>query len=260
MVDKNDTDRTSSVAIAGKGDGTADYSTTFITFHPGGSRPYASSTWFHADAWSDVNAIEVHHRYEQVYDVVKADYDRTDPVKPVLMLEGSYEGVTINRANERIRVDARYVRVEAWHSYFAGGFYGYGHVDCYRQSDNLNYMDSVGSRQMALLAAFLKAREWWKFVPDEAIIASHPGSGAARKAAVKSTDGDECYVYFPGVSAAEIVMNRITAGSRVSVAWFDPRSGAVQPAGSYATSQSVSLTPPPDWEDAVLCLTAVGAE
>ena len=57
-----------------------------------------------------------------------------------------------------------------------------------------------------------------------------------------------------------IKMNRITAGSRVSVAWFDPRSGAVQPAGSYSTSQIVSLTPPPDWEDAVLCLTAVGGQ
>ena len=35
-------------------------------------------------------------------------------------------------------------------------------------------------------------------------------------ARVKSTDGDECYVY-PERIRREIVMNRITAGSRVSV-------------------------------------------
>ena len=36
-------------------------------------------------------------------------------------------------------------------------------------------MDVTGT-----LAAFLTLREWWKFVPDEAIIASNPGSGAAQ--------------------------------------------------------------------------------
>ncbi len=226
----------------------ADYSNTFMDFHPDGGPPYSSSAYFHSDTWLDANGIEVWHDIGNVYAVVNGDYNKTGPVKPALMIEGWYEaekGCT-----------PLMVRVEAWYTYFAGGFYGYGHNDNHAKPDSISYLNSMGARNMEVLSKFMKAREWWKFVPDQKMIASGEGSGYTRKVAVKSTDGDESYVYYPEISAANVFMNRITTGTDVVATWFDPRNGNTQPAGTYTKTQSVSLTPPAGWEDAVLQLNA----
>jgi beta-mannosidase len=229
-------------------DNSADYSTTFMDFHPDGGPPYSSSAYFHTDVWLDANGIEVWHATGTVYEVVIGDYNKTGPVKPALLVEGWYEAED--------SCTAKMVRVEAWHTSFAGGFYGYGHYENWHQYTNLNYLNSTGAQNMGTLARFMKAREWWKLVPDQEMIVSGEGSGAARKAAVKSTDGEACYVYYPEIEVAGIMMNRITTGTKVVATWFDPRNGNAQPGGTYAKTQTVRLTPPAGWEDAVLQLNA----
>jgi hypothetical protein len=228
--------------------GTTNYSTTFQTFHPGGESPYTSSTWFHFDFWLDANGAEVWHKTGAVYGLVNADYNKINPIKPILMVEGWYE--------EENQCTPKMVRNEAWHTFFAGGFYGYGHNDNWAQHENIDYLNSRGAQQMGILAGFMNARKWWKFVPDQRMIASGLGIDSTLKAAVKSMDGDECYVYYPANSSATIVLSAITISTNVIAQWFDPRNGTIQPAGTYKTSRTVTFTPPKGWEDAVLCLRA----
>ena len=179
------------------GAASADYSTTFMTFHPGGLSPYTSSGWFNTsiDNWLDSNGIEVWGHSESIYPTVNSDYGLNPSApKPTLMVEGTYEDGTGYSLSGLTTITPRYVRLEAWHTFFAGGAgYVYGNADNWRQTDNINYITSIGSGQMKVLTNFMTAREWWKFVPDQAMI-TLPGSGNTRVAAVRSTDGDEVYV------------------------------------------------------------------
>lgn len=248
--------------------GSADYSTTFMSFHPDG--PYgsgglyncASSVWFHTDSWLDVNGIQTWAYNSEIYSAVNADYNKTNPVKPVILLEAGFEAFDYSPYTPYgSYITPHDVRVSAFHTYFAGGAgYTYAHGYSFQQGYSVyDYINSVGAQHMKVLKDFMSSREWWKFVPDQGIISSGVDSGVNRKVAVKSTDGDECYVYYPTVSSANIRMNCITTNSNVDATWFDPRNGNTQSAGIYTTSQTVSLTPPSSWEDAVLFMKAGSA-
>lgn len=240
----------------------ANYSNTFMTFHPTDT---TSSEWFHGDEWLDMNGMEI-YGLGPLYNLVNGDYNKTSPVKPTAVLEANYEAdyLWVDGKKATTPTPAHYVRTEAYYAFFGGGAgYAYGHRQMYAQSSplNINYINSEGAQQMKVLKDFMTAptREWWKFVPYQAIFSSGEGSGDTRKVAVRSTDGDECYVYFPERSTAGIKMNCLTTGATVEAKWFDPRNGNTQSIGTYATSQTVSLTPPAGWEDALLMLNASAA-
>lgn len=239
---------------------TADYTTTMLTFHTDGHSPYTSSFWFSSDSWEDYNAIEVWGNYSDIYGVVNSDF-RLSPTKPTVVIEGSYEGGTdyIWAINP---ITPRYIRVEAWHSYFAGATgYTYGHVNNYLQWTSTGYVNSPGTVNMKTLRNFMVAREWWKFVPDQSIIMGDAGNGATRLAAVRNVeDGDEAYVYYPTKQSKTISLNCITTSNTVTAKWFDPRNGNTQTIGTY--KKNINPTIIPAWpltgnlEDAVLMLTA----
>ncbi|MCF7734353.1 MAG: glycoside hydrolase family 140 protein [Akkermansiaceae bacterium] len=229
-------------------DQSADYSTSFICYHPNGRNN--SSDWYHTSEWLDINGIQWWHDNTKIYGAVSKDYSKT-PAKPTIMLEGAYEDEPWDYFK------SWYIRKEAYHSYFAGAAgYAYGHYYNWAQIASIDYVDSTGAKHMAVLASFFKAREWWKFIPDQGMIAAGVGSGASQKAAVKSSTGSECYVYFPVNEPAGIALDRITSSSKVHATWMDPRNGATKAIATYAPSETVTFTPPSGWEDAMLMLNA----
>jgi len=230
-------------------DGAADYSTTLMTYHG-----YNISSTFHADDWIDFYGPEVWHDNAAVYAQISGDYALTGPTRPTAFLEGSYEG-------EEAFITPRYVRVEAWHTFFAGGAgYAFGNAQNWQQADNIDYLTSPGNQQMTVLAGFIRGRALGRLVPDQGIIASGESGGATRKVAARSADGDACWVFFPEPQAATIRLDCVTAASEAAASWFDPRDATVTSAGSYATTGVAEFTPPADWEDAVLVLeTSVDA-
>jgi hypothetical protein len=232
-------------------DGTADYGTTFMTFHPSGGS--TSSTWFHGDDWIDANGIQCWSSPETVYGAISDDCNRADPVRPVLLLEGSYE----NGPEYGYDVDAWSVRQQAWHTYFAGGAgHSYGHTNNWRVEFTLADLGSPGAEGITLLAQWMGAREPWTFVPDQGIITSGEGSGVERKAAVRSSDGDEIHVYFPVRDAADLSLAALTASGSARATWWNAGDGTSVDGGTYATSDTPSFMPPEGWEDAVLTLAA----
>ncbi len=238
-------------------DGTANYSTTFMTYHPW----VTSAEWFHQDAWLDVNGIQGSRNEGDlisdkiVYDRVLETYNMSNPVKPVLFLEGSYEAEP-NRGGSLPPTTPRNVRMQFYYATFAGspGF-SYGHVDNWTQAENIDYVHSAAVDQMVIAKNFMTARAWWDFEPDTSIIISGKGEGESRKVALRSVNEDACLVFFPVAEQATIDLTSLKNGLWFAE-WFDPRDGHIESAGEFMHKNEMTFSPPAEWEDALLVLSA----
>jgi len=236
----------------------------FMTYHPNGDSWYNSSKWFHQDAWLDVNGVEVWKEVDDVHTVMLHDYQRTDPIKPSVFLEGSYEyGAYLHECGW---VTPLKVRRQFYHSFFAGAAghtYGAGPIWAMRGTGgmyNCGYtweqaLDFPGANQVAGVAkAFLRDHNWFEWVPDGDVIDGRVGLGANLKAGVRAASGDLALVYFSNNSHAKIrnVLDRAAESY-----WFNPADGNQVAAERFAAGQSITMSVPTGWEDAILVLKGV---
>ncbi|MBL0156786.1 MAG: DUF4038 domain-containing protein [Bryobacterales bacterium] len=235
--------------------GIADYSTTLMTHHP-----YTmTSVWFPKDAWVDMNGIQGSRNESpdnnlMVYARVAFEYARTDPMRPALFLEGSYEDER-NAAGKLPPTTPRNVRMQAWYAFFAGAAgYSYGHCRNWDQHQQIDYLDSPGARQMSILHRFLAARAWWKLVPDQTILSNGEENGERRKVAVRAADRSAAYVFYPTNEGASLRLSVLGAAAGLPAYWFDPRDGHTVAIGVLTAASASNLRPPAGWEDAVLVL------
>lgn len=233
----------------------------FITYHPDGAFLENSSTWFHQDAWLDANGVEVWRDVDQVFPTMLRDYERRDPAKPSLFLEGSYEFGSYR--HECGWVTPVRVRRQLYHTFFAGGAghtYGAGPIWSMRGNGgdyNCGYdwkqaLAFPAARQFAGVAkSFLLKQEWSQWIPDSSAIVGGAGAGATAKAAVTSASGGFAAIYFPNNSFAQI-KNMLAKPAQAN--WFDPRTGEEVSAGRFAADEVRGLAPPERWEDSILVL------
>jgi hypothetical protein len=221
-------------------DGNADYSTTAMTYHCSGSGPRSSSAWFHTDVWLDFNAIQ---SWSDLWGYVAGDYGRM-PAKPTTVIEPAYE-----------QGDPSASWRQALNSIFSGAAgYAYGVANHWTSGFDFNRLNAPGAQGVSQVYRFVMSRRWWRWAPDNAMIMSGVGSGETAKRALKSLDGKAAYVYFGSASAANIALNRISAGP-ITAQWLSPATGVIVNAGTHQPSASPSFTPPNGWQDAILILT-----
>lgn len=232
----------------------------FFTYHPNGDYPYGSSQWFHEDAWQDANGVEVWKEINDVYRAMLNDYQLTNPVKPSLFLEGSYEYGTYR--HECGWVTPVKVRRQFYQTFFAGGAghtYGAGPIWAMRGNDgdyNCGYtwqqaLDFPGAAQVATVGKkFLLENQWNEWIPNGNVI-SGVGEGESLKTAVTTQSGDMTLVYFADNSYTTV--NNIL-GKNAEAYWFYPRDGQIKKAGAFTLRESRIMAPPTNWEDAVLVL------
>lgn len=231
-----------------------------FTYHPNGDYPYGSAQWFHQDAWLDANGVEVWKEVDDVYRSMVDDYQRTNPVKPSLFLEGSYEYGTYRHACGWV-TPVR-VRRQFYQTFFAGGAghtYGAGPIWAMRGSGgdyNCGYtwqqaLDFPGAAQVAAMGRkFLRDHNWYDWVPNGEII-SGAGQGDHLKAAVTTRTGDMALVYFSNNTHTRV---RNLLARRAVARWFDPRNGQTVEADPFERNETRLMAPPARWEDAVLVL------
>jgi hypothetical protein len=232
----------------------------FLTYHPNGDYPYGSAQWFHQDAWLDANGVEVWKEVQDVYRAMLDDYQLTDPVKPSLFLEGSYEYGTYR--HECGWVTPVMVRRQLYHTFFAGGAghtYGAAPVWAMRGSAgdyNCGYtwqqaLGFPGAVQVAKTAReFLKNHHWHEWIPNGSVI-SGAGGGINLKTAVTTRSGQMALVYYTSHSSCRV--NNIL-GCEAAAYWFNPRNGQTIQTHSFETDESRVMVPPDKWEDAILVL------
>jgi hypothetical protein len=234
-----------------------------LTYHPDGHVTLNSSSWFHQDAWLSANGVEVWGAIDQVYPVMRDEYRLTDPRKPSLFLEGSYEYGSYK--HECGWVTPRRTRQQFYHTFFAGGAghtYGAGPVWAMRGAGggySCGYtwrqaLDFPGARQIARTGkAFLLEHHWPDWVPDQSVIAVAGDAAESRQTAVHTTKGRKTLVYFADTTPAT-VKNVLDAPCQAH--WFDPRNGETKKAEAFDRDASRRVTPPNGWEDAILVLEA----
>lgn len=230
--------------------GGVDQSRLLMTYHPSGQR--SSSTFFPNDEWVDFNGIQSSHgpaipTWKQVAD----DYLRQPP-KPVIDLETTYEEIIFG--GSRVPITTDMVRRAAYSAVFAGACgHTYGHNSIWQFCDGkrgrsygarLHWkkaLQAPGAVQMGHLRRFMEARSFQSLSPDPTLLVAEQPDTAARTLALSGKEG--ALVYFPMGKAQEIRFGR-APGSQVKAAWFDPRTGLIQPIGQFQGTDLRTFDPP----------------
>lgn len=233
----------------------------FITYHPDGDPSHNSSEWFHEDAWLTANGVEVWKEVDQVYPTMLSEYLLSKPIKPSLFLEGSYEFGSYR--HECGWVTPVRVRRQIYQTFFAGGAghtYGAGPIWAMRGTGgdyNCGYtwkqaLEFPGAVQFTVVAkAFLQEHQWNEWIPDQKILRGTAGEGDSLKTAVSLKSGKMALVYFSNNSQAKITN---TLNKTAVANWFDPRNGHQEQAGIFKQNEVRDMTPPENWEDAILVI------
>ena len=181
----------------------------------------------------------------------------SQPVKPGVLAEGSYEGA--DREYPTGVVTPELVRREAWWAYLSGVGYSYGNMAIWEHTSNWRRaLDDPGAHSLTLLRQELEKRRWWRYAPSPSVLPSdlRPRSDNSLPGAVAaaSADGDGILVYFGQQSAGELSVEMLTAAATYSATWIHPEAGQSVPLGDFANVGVHHYETPSGWTDAVLAL------
>lgn len=234
-----------------------------ITFHPFGRTQ--SSMWYHIEPWLDFNMFQSGHRnYAQDTDsphrwgednwrYVQEDWKRA-PTKPVIDGEPSYEDIPQGLHDVKQKLwtadDAR--RFAYW-SVFAGAFghtfgnnaimqfHKPGEPGAYGSQDAwYDAINHPGSGQMIHLKKLILSRPYFERVADESVVVAN----GERYDYVAVTRGAS-YLFAYTYSGKPIRLRLgAVSGKKLKAWWYDPRTGAVQTAGTVANTGEHTFTPP----------------
>jgi len=223
------------VQVAVKGLKEGDAGSHLVTLHPEGTA--GSSSRVQAElsfnTFQSLNAGNLNYQFAQ------ADYVRT-PVKPVVNGEARYEGDGGTTAFD--------VRRSAWLSYLGGAAFSYGHINNWKSPGSWReWVNAAGAKQIQAIGNFLRSVAWWKLIPDQSILIDG-GDGVA----AHSSDGDWILAYLPANTPVTLRLSAIKSSKRALISWINPLSGEKMRIGTYPVSARPTLTPPADWQDAVL--------
>ena len=219
------------IGVSGK----EDYDAVLMGFHPRGGA--TSSTWFHNDAWLDVNMQQTGHGLaEQVQSWARIAKDYAlQPAKPVIDAEPLYEDhpLAFRSKDNGYSLDA-HVRQRAYWDLFSGACgHTYGNHAVWQMyapgrkpvNGPLMYWKEAihrpGANQMRYARALMESRPVESRVPDQSLVVDAL-QGADHLAAIRG-DG-YAFVYDAQGRPFTLVLGKIS-GERVKCWWYNPRSG-----------------------------------
>ncbi|WP_168122409.1 glycoside hydrolase family 140 protein [Paenibacillus sp. HB172176] len=238
-----------------------------MTFHPFGRSQ--SSAWFHQEEWLDFNMFQSGHRsYQQMEEdkpdtlagednwrFVQTDWAKT-PAKPTIDGEPSYEDIPHGlHFPDAPRWTADDVRRYAYWAVFAGAFghtYGHNSVMQFHTADRgvgaynctrswTEALNDEGAKQMIHLKRLALSRLCEDRMPDEAAIDGDPGFRYDRLFVLRSKSSLMAYTYTGRTFTLRL---GLISGERVSVWWYNPRTGESEHAGEAANKGVREFIPP----------------
>ena len=180
------------------------------------------------------------------------------PVEPAFLLEEPYdeEGADGNNVNQSATQPVRRFQWWGWLSTIGGYIAGNGYVWQFR-ADNVtvdwrNHLDTLGSRDMTRLNAFIGSIAWQNLVPSglngmRTLVTSggSPVSSSDYVAAVATPDGKLLVAYIPPAHSGSITVDMGAMSGLTRARWFDPTSAAYSGIGTgFTNSGPRAFTPP----------------
>jgi hypothetical protein len=230
-----------------------------MTYHPMGGQ--SSAAYFHGDGWLALNMFQSGHGRRDIpnYQTVAADRARR-PTKPVLDGEPRYEDHPVDWKPENGWFDEADVRQAAYWAVLAGAAgHTYGDHNVWQMwqpgrapvsSARTPWREALGhpgAAQMGHLRRLFTSRPFLALEPDQGLLArpagAPPDGGAGRQAAARARDGAYAFAYTP-LGAPLAVRLGALRGPLVRAGWFDPRTGASAPAGTFAARGVRTFAPP----------------
>jgi hypothetical protein len=194
---------------------------------------FTSAMFFNDQPWLDVNFA---YTYKAAYLHVLPEYQRDQPVRPVILSETGYEGEP--NYHEKLpdgRKGALWnpftIRRNAWWAMTSGatGFCTGSRMWRW-EADWKKWLDCGSAKQVPLLRRGLESIAWWKLVPDakhEFITAGFGEHGKADYAtAALARDGSCAAVYLP--TPRTFTLDLAKMDGPVTARWFDPTDGTSQ--------------------------------
>jgi hypothetical protein len=241
-----------------------------MTYHPQGK--HSSAEWFHEANWLDFNMLQTSHKRDvPVWEKIAADYNR-QPVKPVLDGEPCYEDMPNNFSFTKPYslsdlLNDYDIRRVMYRGVFAGGFgatYGHHSVWQMARADQpvldeaipwQHALDSLAADQMGYIRRLLESRPFLNRIPDQKVLASHPGDNAHYVCATRADNGSYAMIYIPTCRQTISVNLRKLVGDWVRVWWFEPATGRTLMINDLPNRGNMrDFTSPKEGEDWVLVL------
>lgn len=221
-----------------------------ITMHP--DPAVASSSFMHEQPWLAFNMIQTCVEYDQIVEAVSYDYSRVPP-KPVIMAEGGYEGVEFGKTQT-----AHDIRKQAWWTHLAGGYFVYGHNDCWvNPTAWRHWIESPGARQMkAFATAAQSVADWWQRVPESSLIVEGAREGHERNMSARDELGRWVMAYVSAPGRVRLRLDSISARS-CELTCVRPADGARISGGQHPCAEVADVMTPDGWEDTVIVAQAV---
>jgi hypothetical protein len=236
-----------------------------ITFHPNGQ--YSSALWFHEEPWLDFNMIQTGHtRDRDNYNSIAVEYSRT-PIKPVVDGEPGYENIPHAFDIAHGRIDAYQTRKFCYWALFSGACghtYGCNEIwQMWKAGEKSLFgantpwdraMDFPGAADMCHVRDLIESGAYFDRLPDQSLVASPNPTGDAHLRACRGVDGRYALIYFPTNDEATIRTYLLQA-QKLTVVWFDPRSGERHSDDDLLVSNPTHTFRPPGNGDWVLILS-----
>ena len=197
---------------------------------------------YQSGGWLTLNAT---YTYQIVHRNLLADYNR-EPVMPFFLIESTYEGEH-NASAVQIRRQAYWALLCGAAGQFIGNRPMWGFFSGWQPA-----LESTASHQMVHLQKLVTLLPWHRLIPDQAHRLVTKGLGEFRGldilTAACTGDGGNAVVYMPSARAITVDVSQLS-GERVSVCWYDPRTGQAHFAGEFGTRGMPVLSPPGegDW-------------
>jgi hypothetical protein len=212
---------------------------------------FASAAFFHKEPWLDVNMA---YTYGASYLHVLPEYNRKDPVRPVILGETGYEDEPnaielLPDAKKGDLWNPYRIRRNAWWAVLSGATGYCAGTRLWRFESNWkSVLQAVSTRQAPILKQVLEGRPWWRLAPDQKHEFVTAGYGTWKQAdyvtAALAEDRSLGVAYLP--SPRKIEINPAVFPRSVNAEWYDPATGrSFRAQGSpHAKSGKLALEPP----------------
>ena len=235
-----------------------------VSLHPAGMQWNGEE--FRNESWLDILGYQSGHGDDEstlewlVCGPPSRDW-QNEPARPLINLEPPYEDHISYQSRKRISAGftrrALYwsllVSPTAGVTYGGHGIWGWddgtappvGHPTTGIPLPWQQALVMDGAEQIRHLADLFESIEWWRLIPAPDLLADQPGDHDKGRyvTAAKSPEDDLIIVYIP--QDRDIELNLIHSPDDLSAVWFDPRTGARQPAavsGNHFTTPAAG-----DW-------------